>query len=80
MANKSKNFKEKEKEMKRAILDALEARYNAQIAEADATIKIYLENSVGIGEHPQHLDEVDKLITKIAEANEKLNELQAFKV
>ena len=66
--------------MKRAILDALEARYNAQIAEADATIKIYLENSVGIGEHPQHLDEVDKLITKIAEANEKLNELQAFKV
>lgn len=66
--------------MKRAILEALEARYNAQIAEADATIKIYLENSVGIGEHPQHIDEVDKLITKIAEANEKLNELQAFKI
>ena len=66
--------------MKRAILEALEARYNAQIAEADATIKIYLENSVGIGEHPQHLDEVDKLITKIAEANEKLKELQAFKI
>ena len=80
MANKSKNFKEKEKEMKRVILEALEARYNAQIAEADATIKIYLENSVGIGEHPQHIDEVDKLITKITEANEKLNELQAFKV
>lgn len=80
MANKSKNFKEKEKEMKRVILEALEARYNAQIAEADATIKIYLENSVGIGEHPQHLDEVDKLITKIAEANEKLKELQAFKI
>ena len=35
--------------MKAAILDALEARYDAQIAEADATIKIYLENSVGIG-------------------------------
>ena len=31
--------------MKRAILDALEARYEAQIAEADATVKIYLENS-----------------------------------
>jgi hypothetical protein len=30
--------------MKAAILDALEARYDAQIAEADATIKIYLEN------------------------------------
>lgn len=78
LANKSNNFKEKEKEMKRAILEALEARYNAQIAEADATIKIYLENSVGIGEHPQHIDEVDKLIAKITEAQEKLKELQAF--
>ena len=66
--------------MKRAILEALEARYNAQIAEADATIKIYLENSVGIGEHQQHIDEVDKLIAKITEAQEKLKELQAFKI
>ena len=66
--------------MKRAIIDALEARYNAQIAEADATIKIYLENSVGIGEHPQHIDEVDKQLQKISEAQEKLNELQAYKI
>jgi|TARA_R100000231_G_scaffold57054_2_gene47179 predicted transcriptional regulator len=66
--------------VKRAIIDALEARYNAQIAEADATIKIYLENSVGIGEHPQHIDEVDKQLQKIADAQEKLNELQSFKI
>jgi|TARA_R100001443_G_scaffold89467_1_gene95971 hypothetical protein len=64
--------------MKKAILDALEARYNSQIAEADATIKIYLENSVGIGEHPQHIDEVDKLVQKIADAQEKLNVLKDF--
>jgi len=66
--------------MKQAILQALEDRYNAQISEADATIKIYLENSVGIGEHPQHIDEIDKLIEKIANAQEKLKELQAFKL
>jgi len=66
--------------LKRAIIQALEDRYNAQISEADATIKIYLENSVGIGEHPQHIDEVDKQLQKIAEAQEKLNELQAFKI
>ena len=52
--------------MRDAIIQALEDRYNAQISEADATLKIYLENSVGIGEHPQHIDEVDKLIEKIA--------------
>ena len=45
--------------MRQIILEALEDRYNAQISEADATLKIYLEHSVGIGEHPQHIDEVD---------------------
>ena len=80
LANKSKAFKEKEKKMRRAILQALEDRYNAQISEADATIKIYLESSVGIGEHPQHIDEVDKQIEKIANAQEKLKELQAYKL
>ena len=66
--------------MKKAILQALEDRYNAQISEADATIKIYLENSVGIGEHPQHIDEIDKQMQKLTEAQEKLKELQAFKL
>jgi len=66
--------------IKRAIVDALEARYEAQIAEAEATIKIYMENSVGIGEHPQHIDEVDKLIQKIAEAEEKLGVLEGYKL
>ena len=65
--------------MKAASLDALEARYDAQIAEADATIKIYLENSVGIGEHPQHIDEIDKLFQKIADAQEKLQAIKDFR-
>ena len=65
--------------MKNAILDALEARYYAQIAEADATIKIYLENSVGIGEHPQHIDEIDKQFQKIADAQEKLQAIKDFR-
>tara|TARA_R100000988_G_scaffold96827_1_gene63859 strand:- start:143 stop:352 length:210 start_codon:yes stop_codon:yes gene_type:complete len=64
--------------MKRAILDALTAQYEADIAHADATLKIYLENSVGIGEHPQHIQECDKLVEKIANAKEKLDVLKEF--
>ena len=64
---------------KEVILQALEDRYNAQISEAEATIKIYLEKPVGIGEHPQHVDEVDKLIEKINNAEEKLETLKQFK-
>ena len=66
--------------MRIAILNALEAKYEAQIAEADATINIYLNNSVGIGEHPQHIEEIDKQMQKLVDAQEKLKELQAFKL
>ena len=66
--------------MRQALLTALEQRYKAKISEADATIKIYLENSVGIGKHPQHLDEIDKQLQIIVDANEKLKELESFEV
>jgi hypothetical protein len=64
--------------LKKAILQALEDKYNAQISEADATIKIYLEQPVGIGEHPQHIEEIDKLLQKIVDASEKLKEIKNF--
>ena len=66
--------------LRSTLINALEDRYNAQISEADATIQIYLEKPVAIGEHPQHLDEIDKLIEKIANAEEKLQILQQFKI
>ena len=66
--------------MREAIIKALEDKYEAQISEADATIKIYLENPVGIGEHPQHVDEIDKLLGKIAEAEDKKTALLAFNI
>ena len=64
--------------MRRAILEALRLKYEAEIAEADATANIYLSNSVGIGEHPQHIEEVNKQIEKIANAKEKLQVLDEF--
>ena len=66
-------------ERRTVIIEALEKRYEAQLAESDATLKIYLENSVGIGEHPQHVDECDKLIAKVAEAEEKLRVLRQYR-
>ena len=64
--------------MRLVLLEALEKKYEAEIAEADATIKIYLTNSVGIGEHPQHLEEIDKLLQRIVDAEEKLKALIPF--
>ena len=61
-----------------AMLASLRARYEADIAESDTTINIYLDNPVAIGEHPQHLEEINKLLNKIAEAKDKMEALEAF--
>jgi len=65
--------------MRNGIIQALTDKYEAEISAAHATINIYLTNSVGIGEHPQHLEEIDKQLDKIAQAEEKLDALDSFR-
>lgn len=63
-------------------IEALKAKYIAQRLEALATLEVYMKNSAGIGEHPQIIEEMDKLVKSIAEANdclETLNELENLK-
>jgi|TARA_B100000900_G_C20547484_1_gene703203 hypothetical protein len=37
-----------------------------------------MHNSVGIGEHPQHLDEMDKLLQTIVDAEEKIKIIERW--
>ncbi len=60
------------------MLEALKKRYEAQVAESIATINIYLKNPVGIGEHPQHLDEINKLLQVIVDAEEKIKVIERW--
>ena len=55
---------------------ALVKKYEAEIAEAEATLLIYFNTPVGIGEHPQHIEEMDKMVEKLANAKDKLQTLQ----
>ena len=61
------------------MIKALQDKYDAIISECEVTIEIYLTKPVGIGEHPQHIEEVDKLVNKIAEAEDKIAVLERFK-
>jgi len=56
--------------------DALVKRYEAEIAEAKAMLEVYFGASVGVGEHPQIIDEMDNLVEKLASAEDKLDALQ----
>tara|TARA_R100001591_G_C4309806_1_gene172587 strand:+ start:668 stop:856 length:189 start_codon:yes stop_codon:yes gene_type:complete len=60
------------------MLEALKKRYEAQVAESIATINIYLSNPVGIGEHPQHLEEINKLLQVIVDAEEKIKVIERW--
>ena len=54
------------------MLNALKSSYYANIEKANATLLVYILNPVAIGEHPQHLEEIDKLLEKSAAAKDKL--------
>lgn len=58
--------------------EALMSKYASEMNEAEATLLVYFNNPVGIGEHPQHIEEMDKLIEKRANAKDKLENLEQF--
>ena len=55
-----------------SVMNSLISKYQSEIETAKATLTIYVNNSVGIGEHPQHLEEMDKLLDQIAASEDKL--------
>ena len=60
------------------LVNALKTKYKSDFIQAQATLGVYINNPVGIGEHPQHLEEIDKQIQKIADAQEKIQVLKSF--
>jgi len=63
--------------MKNNMIKALKARYDAAYQEAHCTLEIYLNKPVAIGEHPQHFEEMGKLVDAMASAKDSLEALNA---
>ena len=61
---------------KTRIYEALVARCKADRIEALATLDVYMSHPVGIGEHPQLVEEAMKQLDKLATAEGKLIELK----
>ena len=53
--------------------DALKRKYEADIAIAKAELEVYFESSVGVAEHPHIIESLDKLMTEVGNAEEKLD-------
>ena len=54
------------------------SHWEAQRDESVATLDLYLNKSVGIGEHSNLLDEINKWVAKLAEADENIASLNKY--
>jgi hypothetical protein len=62
------------------LKESLVKKYESEIADAEARLYVYFTNPVGIGEHPQHTEEMDKLVTQLTDAKDKLETITNFKI
>lgn len=58
------------------LTKALQSKYQAEMDDAIARFEIYLKNPVAIGEHPQHTEEMDKLVAQYTDAKDKIESLK----
>lgn len=55
---------------------ALEVKYQAQIEEALAVLDLYFNKSVGVGEHPDICEVLDKYLVQLTDSKGKLETLR----
>ena len=55
------------------LLQALKKKLEGDVAVAKANVLIYKQKSVGIGEHPEIVQAIELEISKMAEAQDKLD-------
>ena len=56
--------------MRERLLKTALLQFQAAHAKAEANLEVYLQNTVGIGEHPDVIAEITTLINAITEAEE----------
>lgn len=60
------------------LVKALAKKLEGDIAVAQANIDVYLEQSVGIGEHPDVVQAIETQVEVLAAADEKLQILKKY--
>ena len=66
--------------LRNRYINALSKRYEAEMAEAEANLALYLSNNnlSAIGEHSDLMEEQDKWIEKYTNAKDKLETLKSL--
>jgi len=60
------------------LLEALCAKLEGEIEVAKANIMVYTRNAAGIGEHPDVVEAIEVQVSKMAEAEDKLETIKRY--
>ena len=61
--------------MRKQMIEALKAHAQAHIDKHKMNVEVYLTNPVGVGEHPQIMDSIEKELDEIATYMDQLEVL-----
>jgi len=64
--------------MKQQILDALKAHAKGHIKKHITNVEVYLNNPVGIGEHSDILESIEKELDVIAKYHDQLEVIKTY--
>jgi len=63
-------------QLREEIISALVQKLEGQIASHKVNIEIMLENTVGVGEHPNIIETIEKELDNLSQCEDKLSVLQ----
>lgn len=64
--------------MRDDIVNAMIAHAKGHIAKHKANVEIYLQNAVGVGEHPDILESIEKELDLIAQYDDQVEMLNKY--
>jgi len=66
-------------QMRERLLDAAESHYQSLFKKNVALLENYLDHSAGIGEHPDVVEEVIKIIDNLSAARDGIDTIEYYK-
>lgn len=64
--------------MKEMLIQAVRAHASGHIQKHKANLEVFLSNAVGVGEHPDIIDSIEKELDEIARYNDQVEMIDKY--
>jgi hypothetical protein len=64
--------------MREMLIQALRAHASGHIQKHKANVEVFLANAVGVGEHPDVLDSIEKELDEMARYNDQVEMIDKY--